>query len=63
MVQTLGMDGLDACYYACIFMVMVVVHEVIVCSLCHHDVVGMFDVYVLVEIEQEMSITIARLQH
>lgn len=40
-VQTLGLDGLDACCYACIVMVRVVVYEVIVCSLCHHDVVGM----------------------
>ena len=41
MFQTLGPDGLDACCYACIVMVMVVMQKVIVCSFCDHDVVGM----------------------
>jgi len=36
--------------------------EVIVCSLCHHDVVGFYDANVLAKIEQEMQIIKVRLQ-
>ena len=37
--------------------------EVIVCSLCHHDVVGCYDAIVLAKIEQEMQIIKVKLQH
>lgn len=45
------------CSYAYIVMVKVVMHEVIVCSLCHRHA------NVLVEIDQEMQIIKVRLQH
>ena len=38
------------CCYACIFMVKVIVHEVIVCILGHHVDVGYYDVNVLAKI-------------
>jgi len=38
--STLGLDGIDACRYACIVMVKVVMHEVISSSLCHNDSIG-----------------------
>lgn len=34
--QTLGPYVLDACFYACVVMV-----KVVVCTICHYDVVGM----------------------
>ena len=43
--------SMHICCYECIFMVKVVVHEVIVFILGHHDVVGHYDVDVFTEIE------------
>ena len=40
-----------------------VLHEVIVCILGHHDVVGCYDVDLMAKIEQEIQITKVRLQH
>jgi len=36
MVQILRFNGLDACHHACIARVMVVMHEVIICSWFYH---------------------------